>query len=136
MTKLACAALAALFLTAACSKDKDVIQKPGPTQEAAKGAPAAQAPAPAITGRRIDIQVSNAGYKPDQIDVKAGEDVTLVFTMVEETECGSEVQIPSTQAHAKLALNVPTPLPFKADKPGPVAFTCGMGMMKGTLVVN
>jgi len=132
MTKLACAILVAM-LCLACNKDKDVIQKPAsPPAEL----PADQIPADQIKGRRIDIQVNKSGYKPEQVAVKAGEEVTLVFTMVEETECGSEVVIPSTKAHAKLELGKPTPLPFKADQPGPVSFTCGMAMMKGTLIVN
>lgn len=126
MNKLTCAALAAA-LCFACGKDKDVIQKPPASTEVAPDQ---------IKGRRIDIQVNKSGYKPEQVEVKAGEEVTLVFTMVEETECGREIVIPSTKAYAKLELGKPTPIPFKADQPGPVNFTCGMNMMKGTLIVN
>jgi plastocyanin domain-containing protein len=129
MMKLTAATLALAFSFAlGCSKDKDVIEKPP--------AKPAELPAEQLKGRRIDIQVNKSGYKPEQVEVKTGEEVTLVFTMVEETECGREVVIPSTQAHAKLELNKPTPIPFKATQPGPVSFTCGMAMMKGTLIVN
>jgi plastocyanin domain-containing protein len=129
MSKLSAALAVTLSLVSfACSKDKDVIQKPA--------AAPAEVPAADIKGRRIDIEVNKSGYKPEQVEVKAGEEVTLVFTMVEKTECGEEVVIPSTQARAKLELGKPTPLAFKADKPGPVSFTCGMNMMKGTLIVN
>ena len=131
MTRCFSFVVAALLVAGtACSK----------TEPAAKPAPAAAAAptgAPVeTTGRRIDVTVTKEGYKPDKIDVAANEEVTLVFTRTEETECGAEVAIPSMNVKKALPLNQAVAIAFKTDKPGEVGFTCGMDMYKGTLVVR
>jgi plastocyanin domain-containing protein len=90
----------------------------------------------AVTGRRIDIKVSKMGYEPGSVPVKANEQVTLVFTRVEPTECGSVIAIPSLHLRKSLPLNQPVAIDVKPDKAGDVEFTCGMSMMRGTLVVS
>jgi plastocyanin domain-containing protein len=130
MTRCFSFVVAALLVTgAACSKTEPAA-KPAPAAAAAPAAPIA------TTGRRIDVTVTKEGYKPDKIDVAANEEVTLVFTRTEETECGSEVAIPSMNVKKALPLNQAVAIAFKADKPGEVGFTCGMDMYKGTLVVR
>jgi len=104
--------------------------------EQAKTPPAAGQDVPGVDGRRIDITVTKKGYDPGKVDVKAEEQVTLVFTRTENTECGSEVVIPSMNVKKALPLNEPVAIPFKADKQGEVAFACGMGMMQGAVVVQ
>ena len=89
-----------------------------------------------VTGRRIDIEVTKTGYKPGKVEMKAQEQVTLVFTRTEETECGAAVKIPSIQVEKQLPLNEPVAIAFKAEKAGDVEFTCGMDMWKGKLVVS
>jgi hypothetical protein len=103
-------------------------------------APAAQTvPAePAIVDpepRVIAIKVDSAGFSPSQITLKRDERVTLRFTRVAES-CATEVIVPpSTQKHP-LPLNTSVDIPFAASRPGEVTFTCGMNMLKGTLVVQ
>ena len=109
----------------------------GCTKPDGKPAVAAAPAAPIETkGRRIDVNVSKAGYKPDKIDVAANEEVTLVFTRTEDTACGAEVAIPSLNVKKELPLNQPVAIAFKTDKTGEVGFQCGMDMFKGTLVVR
>jgi plastocyanin domain-containing protein len=124
--RIAMVFLAATLALGACGKKDESDKK------------AAPAPAAAVEtkGRRIDVTVTKNGYAPDKIDVAANEEVTLVFTRTENTECGSEVQIPSMNVKKPLPLNQPVAIAFKTDKPGEVAFQCGMDMMKGTLVVR
>jgi len=43
----------------------------------------------------VVVNVSRKGYTPEKIDVAANEEITLVFTRSEDTECGAEVEIPS-----------------------------------------
>ncbi len=126
------AALVALAL-GACSKPDAQAQA---AKASAAAAEAAKTKPVATTGRRIDVIVTKNGYAPDKIDVAANEDVTLVFTRTEDTECGAEVMIPSMNVKKPLPLNEPVAIAFKADKPGEVGFACGMDMMKGTLVVR
>lgn len=97
----------------------------------------ASASAPlAVSGRRVDIKVSKTGYEPGSVPLKANEPVTLVFTRVEATECGSEIAIPSLRVRKPLPLNEPVAIEVKPAQPGNVEFTCGMNMMRGALVVS
>jgi len=130
------ALLLCLALGAACSKG-------GGSQPKDKAAPAAQDPGKAarpadvaVTGRRIDIQVKKDGYVPEAVDLKPNEQVTLVFTRVEETECGATVVVPSLNVKKPLPLNTPVAIELKADKEGEIGFACGMDMMHGKLIVK
>jgi plastocyanin len=121
----------------------DGTGKAAPTSGAAASggtAPTGSAgPAPAavqVSGRRLDVTVTKQGYAPSSVEVAANEQVTLVFTRTETTECGSEIVIPSLAVKKALPLNEPVAIAFKTDKPGEVAFTCGMDMMKGAIVVK
>jgi plastocyanin len=133
--------LCACLLALACSKSgEDQAQakkqdtKEAPATPAAPAAPVKDVPG--LEGRRIDITVTKKGYTPDKVEVKANEQVTLVFTRTENTECGAEVMVPSLNVKKALPLDEPVAIPFKADKAGEVGFACGMDMMKGTILVQ
>ncbi len=105
---------AALFALAAC--DKQPAAKPEPV--------------------RIAITASDEGYQPSDIAVKAGQPVTLVFTRTTTSECLEKVLIPSQKVDKDLPVNQPVEVTFTPDKAGPIEFTCGMEMFKGTIAVN
>src|SRR5688500_7061364 len=130
MNKILFVAVLALSASA-CKKEAAA-----PAVDPAKAGVAAEAKArPVATeGRRVDVLVSREGYKPARVDVKAGEQVPLVFTRVEDTECGAEVMIPSLNVKKPLPLNEPVAIAFKQDTAGEVGFACGMDMMKGSVV--
>ena len=120
------------FLAAACS-----AQKSGPEKASSSSAAAAAAATPvAPNGRRVNVRVSRDGYEPDRIEVKAKEDVTLVFTRVDEAGCANEIVFPSLGIKKPLPLNQPVPVDFHGEKPGEVKFACGMDMLHGMVVVK
>jgi len=88
-----------------------------------------------IVGRRIDIKVQSSGYEPARVTAKTGEAITLVFTRT-GGECGAEVVIPSLNIRQHLPKNEPVAIPMTPAKSGEIAFTCGMKMMKGAVVVT
>ena len=109
-------------------------------KKASKAAPPAAAPAAAQTvaadgTRTIPVAVRKAGYSPDKIAVKAGEKLKLVFTRVEDTECGAQVKIDDGKP-VDLPMNQPVELALVAPPSGQIRFACGMDMMTGVLVVN
>lgn len=83
----------------------------------------------------IPIAVKKAGYAPDKIKVKGGEKLKLVFTRVEDTECGSQVKVADGKL-VDLPLNQAVEVALTAPPSGEVRFACGMDMMTGVLVVN
>ena len=119
----------ALVAAAGCSK----ADKP-------KSRPAATAPITAGTvrpdgSREVAIAVKTAGYDPGSIQAKPNEKLVLVFTRVEDTECGAQVKVGSGQVY-DLPLNKPVEIPVTAPASGKLAFACGMDMMSGLIVVG
>lgn len=137
MNKTLTLAMLAAILAAACSKDgggAPAAAAPQPSQSSQP--PSAQAAPLAIKGRRIDVKASKSGYEPATVEVKTGEDVTLVFTLVEKGTCAAEVVIPALGFQKKLQLGEPVAVAYRAEKAGEVPFACGMGMYTGKIVAK
>jgi|GEM_PF-1289643 len=116
-----------------------VITIAGCKKAESKKAPAA-APVTAGTvrtdgSRQIPIAVKKAGYEPASIQAKANEKLVLVFTRVEDTECGAQVRIGGGTLY-DLPLNTPVEIAVTAPATGKVDFACGMDMMSGVIVVG
>ena len=93
------------------------------------------APASATNaGRRFAITVGENGYQPSSVRVHAGQPVTLVFTRASDQGCGAQLVFPSLNLRRDLPLNQPVEVTF-TPAVGTVAFTCGMNMLRGVVVV-
>lgn len=89
--------------------------------------------------RRIDISVTEAGFEPNRVTVKAGEDVTLAFTRKTEKTCVTEVVVfvsDKDKVEKKLPLNQVVTVNAKFSKAGELGYACGMNMYKGVIVVQ
>ncbi len=109
-------------------------------KEDAKPKPAATAPITAGTvradgTRQVPIAVKTAGYEPATLQAKANEKLVLVFTRVEDTECGAQVKVADGKVY-DLPLNTPVEIAVTAPASGQLAFACGMDMMAGSIVIN
>ena len=113
---------------AACEKKASKTSKP-------PGAAVAAQTLAADGTRTIPVAVRKAGYDPDKIAVKPGEKLKLVFTRIENTECGAQVKIGDGQP-VDLPMNQPVELALVAPPSGQLQFACAMDMMTGVLVVN
>ena len=94
----------------------------------------------AKAGRNTSTQratiVVDGEYHPSQVSVKAGRPVELTFIRKEKSGCGGVVQIPSLKLKRDLVVGRKTTVTFTPTKAGKVAFTCGMGMYKGEILVR
>lgn len=123
--------LLVLLTSAACS-EAETSAGPAPTP----GRPElGRTPTAAKPGRRIDIEVTKTGYVPSDIAVAAGEPLTLVFTRTSKARCGEKVLVPEAGIEKKLPVDEAVAISVTAPASGKLAFTCGMDMMKGALVV-
>jgi RND family efflux transporter MFP subunit len=104
-----------------------------PVAEPETSAQAAVAVEPTVATRRIEITA--AGLVPARVTVPAGQPVDLVFIRRVEETCGTDVVVPELGVTRDLPLDTPITIRLPAREPGEVAFTCGMGMLKGTIVV-
>lgn len=89
-----------------------------------------------IPADAIKITVSSAGYEPSRIEVKKGQPVKLAFYRTDAENCAGTVVFPSLNIRQKLPAGETVIIEITPKETGELSFTCGMGMYKGTLVVN
>jgi plastocyanin domain-containing protein len=70
------------------------------------------------------------------VRVRAGAPPRLVFDRREESSCSEEVVIPELGVRRFLPAHQRTGIDIPAQRPGTYEFTCGMGMLRGSLVVE
>jgi plastocyanin len=94
---------------------------------------AAQGAAP---GSDLKIAVTDAGFEPAGVTVKKGEAVRLTFVRTSQKTCGEEVVFPELGVRKALPLDEPVTIEFTPARSGEIAFTCGMNMLEGAVVVR
>ena len=87
-------------------------------------------------GRQEVTVVVQGGYEPAAIRVVAGRPVKLVFDRREISGCSEEVVIPEFGIRRFLPAGEKTTVEITPDEPGTYEFTCGMGMLRGRLIVE
>jgi plastocyanin domain-containing protein len=93
-------------------------------------------PADATGGvQRARIEVDN-GYSPPVVRVRAGRPVRLEFHRVDHSSCTEEVVIPDFGIRSFLPTGRTTVVEFTPSGPGAHEFACGMGMVRGKILVD
>ena len=80
--------------------------------------------------------VVKGGYDPDVIVVKKGIPVRLNFYRDETDDCSDTIVIGDSNVRRPLPAFKTTPIEFTPEKEGEYVFTCGMGMLRGKLIVR
>ena len=101
---------------------------------AGRGAPAAIATAP--TGPQEVPIVVDGGYAPASVAVQSGRPVRLLFKRRDNGSCTEEVVLPEFGIRRFLPTGKVTAVEFTPRRKGTFAFTCGMGMIRGKLIVR
>src|SRR5438067_1424314 len=108
---------------AACSKPS----------EGTPPAPAGSA-APASPGG-IAVRVDEKGFTPAHVNAEKGKPITLVFTRTTDATCATEVVFPDFKITKPLPRDTPVRVELPASEARTLTFQCGMGMMRGAVVV-
>lgn len=85
--------------------------------------------------QQVDVTVKG-GYSPDVIEVERGKPVQLSFYRAEENSCSEELLMPDFSIRRELPAFQTTLVELLPDTPGRFEFTCGMGMLRGSLIVK
>ena len=93
----------------------------------------AQATASGVQQVAITVK---GGYSPSTIEVLHGQPVQLNFYRAEENSCSEELLIPDFNVRRELPAFQTTRVELLPQQPGRYEFTCGMGMLRGSLVVR
>lgn len=106
-----------------------------PTLEASPAAPVAQGPMD-MTPQRVTLDVTEAGFVPERIQVIAGRPIDLVVTRKTDKTCGTDIVIGNGSQRADLPLNKAVTLRLAPMNKGELKISCGMAMLKGTVVAR
>jgi plastocyanin domain-containing protein len=85
--------------------------------------------------QQVVIRVEG-GYSPANVRLRAGEPARLVFDRREDSSCSEEVVIPELGIRRFLPAHQRTGVDLPPARAGAYEFTCGMGMLRGRLVVE
>lgn len=90
-----------------------------------------------VAGGRQEVTITvKGGYEPAAVKVRKGSPVRLVFDRQEASGCSEEVVIPDFGVRRFLPPFEKTAVEISPEAAGTHEFTCGMGMLRGRLVVE
>ncbi len=101
----------------------------------------APAPAPTVApfvsqGGEIGIVADDKGFSPSAIQVPKGKATRLVFKRTSDKTCATEVVFPELSIKKPLPLGENVPIDLPVGESRTLAFQCGMGMYKSSVVVQ
>ena len=116
----------------------------GDSVTAPNAAPSTLADAPAMKmgvtkdakTQSASIAVTDKGFEPARVNLKAGIPARVTFTRKTEATCATDVVFPAFDIQKELPLNQPVTVEFTPQKTGDLSYACGMDMLRGTLVVQ
>jgi plastocyanin domain-containing protein len=85
--------------------------------------------------QQINILV-RGGYEPAIVELRAGQAARLVFDRQDTSGCSEEVLFADLGIRRFLPPLEKTTIELPAQSPGEHEFTCGMGMLRGKLVIR
>jgi hypothetical protein len=96
----------------------------------------ASRPARRVPAGAVGVVVSAGGYEPARIELPFGEPATLAFTRPTAGNCGGVVVIPALGIRRELAVGDTVLIRLTPTERGEIPFQCGMGMLRGLIVVR
>lgn len=89
-----------------------------------------------IPADAVKVTVSKNGFEPGEIKVEKGKPAKLAFYRADAENCASEVVFSKLNITKKLPVGETVLIEFTPTDSGDISFACGMGMLKGKVVVN
>ncbi|MGD9564471.1 MAG: cupredoxin domain-containing protein [Pyrinomonadaceae bacterium] len=90
----------------------------------------------AVRSQSAKVVIGNYGYEPASLRLKRGVPAKVTFLRVSESTCATEVVFAEYGIRRELPLNRAVTVSFTPRKTGEFAFTCGMNMHRGKLIVS
>lgn len=84
----------------------------------------------------IEVLVTEDGYSPKRIDVRAGEQLRLKFVRKQWIGCTRALLIPALNVERDLPPDQPVVVRLPSLAPGVYPFKCGGGAIHGEIVVG
>ena len=91
---------------------------------------------PAVPPGAVLVNVNMTGFDPALIAAKAGQPLKLAFFRPNDLKCTREVVFPGLGIRKELPPGQIVLVEIPPAKTGPIAFECGMKMLKGQVIVR
>ncbi|MBI4851221.1 MAG: cupredoxin domain-containing protein [Acidobacteria bacterium] len=86
--------------------------------------------------QKLKVTVDKDGFTPTNFQLKPGVPAQITFIRADEKNCGEEVLFTELGIRKELPLGKEILVEFTPDKTSGYEFTCGMGMLKGNVLVK
>jgi plastocyanin domain-containing protein len=86
--------------------------------------------------QKLTVALTEKGYEPTNLKLRRGVPAQVTFIRKVSATCGTQIVITDYDIKRALPLNEPVLVEFTPKKSGTFAFTCGMGMLRGSLIVR
>lgn len=84
----------------------------------------------------VELRVTENGFEPSEIKLKAGTHVVLNVTRKTDVTCATQIKIKEKNINAELPLNRAVKVDLGILKKGDVRFACGMDMISGHVIAE
>jgi plastocyanin domain-containing protein len=84
----------------------------------------------------VSVDLTERGYEPSSIRLRRSVPARVTFTRKVSATCATEVVFPEYGVRRALPLGEPVVVEFTPRKTGEFTFSCGMGMLRGSVVVR
>lgn len=92
---------------------------------------------PSASASSADVWVQvRGGYSPDTVFAQAGKPLRIGFRREEASRCSERVVFPGFDVAADLPQGQDVTVELVPERAGEYGFECGMGMLRGRLVVT
>jgi plastocyanin domain-containing protein len=93
---------------------------------------------PPVSGgpQRVTLTVTEKGFEPAVVKVRAGSPVTLMVTRRTERTCATELVLKEHGINQPLPLNQAVEITFTPTQSGDLTYACAMDMYRGTVHVE
>ena len=86
--------------------------------------------------QKVVIQVTDEGFVPNDIRVKAGQPLTLSVTRTSDRTCATELVLKEYGINQDLPLGKTIQISFTPKQSGKLTYACAMDMFKGHITVE
>lgn len=84
----------------------------------------------------VTVELTEKGYQPESLKLKRDIPARVTFVRKTDQTCGKEIVIKEYDIKRALPLDEPVVVEFTPRKSGEFAFTCGMNMLRGKIIVQ
>jgi plastocyanin domain-containing protein len=90
----------------------------------------------AVKVQTASVALTEQGYEPASFRLRRGVRARVTFVRKVSAGCGTEILLPEYGIRRPLPLDDPVVVEFTPKKAGEFTFSCGMGMLRGTMIVK